>query len=119
MRKRRAERRSLAPFQLVLTALAPSAGIVNCISVPLPNVLAAFTVPLCAQIACRAIDRPTPAPPGLLVRYGCQILSRLSGGMPLPLSATVMRPASRPPSLANRPDAVMRPLAPDESTALR
>ena len=74
----------------------PAVGNVNRISVPLPTVLDAYTVPLCASTVCRAIARPSPVPPGLLVTYGSQILARRSAGIQQPESRTEMTMPSSP-----------------------
>ena len=53
-------------------------------------------LPSCARIAWRAMARPNPVPPGLLVIYGSQMVWIRSGGIPGPLSRTWISTASAP-----------------------
>ena len=48
-------------------------------------------VPPCASTKRLAVESPSPVPRALVVKNGVKSFSRISGGMPGPLSVTVMR----------------------------
>src|ERR1035437_3346422 len=109
-------RHGAPPFDSVAVS---STGKIRRISVPDPRMLSASTRPPCASTVCFTIARPSPVPPVLSVTYGSKIELIRSGAMPTPVSRTAIT-ISRPPR-AGRADtcAVIAPLAPQASTALR
>src|SRR5262249_61590772 len=77
---------------------------------PRPSaLLTAWIVARCASTIPRQIDKPRPDPCGLVVTKGSKIFSKRCGGMPLPVSETVMRRTRRlsttqlPTRIASRP----------------
>src|SRR5690606_8785237 len=57
---------------------------------PWPGVSVTTMVPPCCSMVCRRMARPRPVPSRLSVKYGWKMTSRLSGGMPGPVSEIVI-----------------------------
>ena len=88
---------------------APYCRIGNCTVTVVPPSRGESTrmVPSCASMRRLAVGRPKPVPPAFVVKNGVKSLSRISAGIPGPLSANAIRlsarrlPTSRPRSAAS------------------